>query len=114
LRPTHRRSRTTHAAVAPPYHPPLPTRRSSDLVVNPDSLLEAMYIHMTVTDQEVKHTFMVSNENGQILLRQDSIMNFGMLSLSGLDRKSARLNSSHVKISYAVFCLKKKRKREYA
>src|SRR5690606_41519365 len=27
---------------------------------------------------------------------------------SYLDRKSTRLNSSHVKISYAVFCLKKK------
>src|SRR5690606_39770516 len=27
----------------------------------------------------------------------------------GEDRKSTRLNSSHVKISYAVFCLKKKR-----
>src|SRR5436309_5182528 len=26
------------------------------------------------------------------------------------DRKSTRLNSSHVKISYAVFCLKKKNK----
>src|SRR3989442_10837081 len=28
------------------------------------------------------------------------------------DRKSTRLNSSHVRISYAVFCLKKKKKRE--
>src|SRR5690606_41810759 len=28
---------------------------------------------------------------------------------SGKDRKSTRLNSSHVKISYAVFCLKKKK-----
>src|SRR5690606_40945891 len=28
---------------------------------------------------------------------------------SALDRKSTRLNSSHVKISYAVFCLKKKK-----
>src|SRR5690606_40970266 len=28
-----------------------------------------------------------------------------------LDRKSTRLNSSHVKISYAVFCLKKKNNR---
>src|SRR5690606_40568846 len=28
----------------------------------------------------------------------------------GGDRKSTRLNSSHVKISYAVFCLKKKKK----
>src|SRR5690606_42033660 len=27
-----------------------------------------------------------------------------------IDRKSTRLNSSHVKISYAVFCLKKKKK----
>src|SRR5690606_42072156 len=27
----------------------------------------------------------------------------------GVDRKSTRLNSSHVKISYAVFCLKKKK-----
>src|SRR5690606_41195630 len=28
-----------------------------------------------------------------------------------VDRKSTRLNSSHVKISYAVFCLKKKKKK---
>src|SRR5438874_8350035 len=27
----------------------------------------------------------------------------------GVDRKSTRLNSSHVEISYAVFCLKKKK-----
>src|SRR5215813_9335723 len=34
-------------------------------------------------------------------------------SVSGVlaqDRKSTRLNSSHVRISYAVFCLKKKKK----
>src|SRR5690606_41938009 len=29
--------------------------------------------------------------------------------IPGGDRKSTRLNSSHVKISYAVFCLKKKK-----
>src|SRR5256885_12955589 len=29
---------------------------------------------------------------------------------NGLDRKSTRLNSSHLVISYAVFCLKKKKK----
>src|SRR5690606_42096471 len=29
------------------------------------------------------------------------------------DRKSTRLNSSHVKISYAVFCLKKKREHNH-
>src|SRR5690606_28451237 len=38
-------------------------------------------------------------------------INFGAIQLQGrLDRKSTRLNSSHVKISYAVFCLKKKKK----
>src|SRR5690349_14696474 len=34
----------------------------------------------------------------------------GRLQAWSLDRKSTRLNSSHVEISYAVFCLKKKRK----
>src|SRR5437773_6516001 len=29
-----------------------------------------------------------------------------------LDRKSTRLNSSHITISYAVFCLKKKKKQK--
>src|SRR5690606_39864185 len=31
------------------------------------------------------------------------------IAAQALDRKSTRLNSSHVKISYAVFCLKKKK-----
>src|SRR5690349_24012221 len=31
---------------------------------------------------------------------------------TGEDRKSTRLNSSHVEISYAVFCLKKKKKKQ--
>src|SRR5437660_2138959 len=33
-----------------------------------------------------------------------------LLELAGLDRKSTRLNSSHVAISYAVFCLKNKKR----
>src|SRR5690242_21444995 len=37
----------------------------------------------------------------------------GIVTGIGLDRKSTRLNSSHMSISYAVFCLKKK-KRELA
>src|SRR5207302_2505160 len=37
---------------------------------------------------------------------------FRVDSFRGKDRKSTRLNSSHVKISYAVFCLKKKKKRK--
>src|SRR5690606_35530255 len=34
---------------------------------------------------------------------------FTVTKILSLDRKSTRLNSSHVKISYAVFCLKKKK-----
>src|SRR5688500_19945778 len=34
----------------------------------------------------------------------------GTLSVDQADRKSTRLNSSHLVISYAVFCLKKKKK----
>src|SRR2546427_5905240 len=33
--------------------------------------------------------------------------------LRGEDRKSTRLNSSHSQISYAVFCLKKKKNKKY-
>src|SRR5437667_8378367 len=32
--------------------------------------------------------------------------------LGPIDRKSTRLNSSHITISYAVFCLKKKKKKK--
>src|SRR2546430_4734646 len=35
-----------------------------------------------------------------------------LLGEQALDRKSTRLNSSHSQISYAVFCLKKKKKRK--
>src|SRR5437868_12763848 len=37
-----------------------------------------------------------------------------MLAITSGDRKSTRLNSSHVSISYAVFCLKKKKFGEFA
>src|SRR5207302_4843433 len=37
---------------------------------------------------------------------------FSRITPSMTDRKSTRLNSSHVKISYAVFCLKKKKKKK--
>src|SRR5437660_6273123 len=43
------------------------------------------------------------------LCRQGQICRGGRLDRLG-DRKSTRLNSSHVAISYAVFCLKKKKR----
>src|SRR5438874_8017235 len=50
----------------------------------------------------------------QTWIRQPSIAaeNRGMQEGCRLDRKSTRLNSSHVEISYAVFCLKKKKKKK--
>src|SRR6266480_2670080 len=36
-----------------------------------------------------------------------------LLCQGGLDRKSTRLNSRHMSISYAVFCLKKKKKKPH-
>src|SRR5215510_4148811 len=61
---------------------------------------------------------LVAHDHRQHLLRElvgraRNPLNFLLLSLAALsyflgDRKSTRLNSSHVAISYAVFCLKKK------
>src|SRR5690554_6071684 len=45
-------------------------------------------------------------EDPALLLNQISLFD-GLESVNVLDRKSTRLNSSHVRISYAVFCLKK-------
>src|SRR5690606_41561992 len=41
-----------------------------------------------------------------VAVTQDAVVR-GLCPDGALDRKSTRLNSSHVKISYAVFCLKK-------
>src|SRR3712207_7414216 len=42
---------------------------------------------------------------------QSYIVDGGLLLMAAVDRKSTRLNSSHANISYAVFCLKKKKKK---
>src|SRR5699024_12663194 len=44
--------------------------------------------------------------------RHLTVCNHQMVRKAMLDRKSTRLNSSHVSISYAVFCLKKKKKKQ--
>src|SRR2546430_7028561 len=50
-------------------------------------------------------------DSGRVLLNGDEITDLPMYlrARSGIDRKSTRLNSSHSQISYAVFCLKKKK-----
>src|SRR5699024_12739847 len=44
-------------------------------------------------------------ESGEF--RQELPTEITGMAILGIDRKSTRLNSSHVSISYAVFCLKK-------
>src|SRR5690554_7437831 len=46
------------------------------------------------------------------LMQKMSVEDWVNIYESNLDRKSTRLNSSHVRISYAVFCLKKKKKKK--
>src|SRR5699024_12427512 len=50
--------------------------------------------------------------NGYVfLLGKDDFLSY--IQCGMLDRKSTRLNSSHVSISYAVFCLKKKKQHRH-
>src|SRR5690625_5530374 len=66
-----------------------------------------------LTDLAKRHHITIMNhimekESGYKIERE-GIFQF----LDDLDRKSTRLNSSHVAISYAVFCLKKNTQPEY-
>src|SRR3989449_7846137 len=47
-----------------------------------------------------------------VLFKPDMDMQYALQLVQGRDRKRTRLNSSHGYISYAVFCLKKKKKRK--
>src|SRR5690606_40168367 len=79
-----------------------PTRRSSDLTDILLSILHLAFMGLV----GLRACQIISTGKRQQLLRA----HFRMQQLMG-DRKSTRLNSSHVKISYAVFCLKKKKKK---
>src|SRR5438067_6172019 len=91
-----------------------PTRRSSDLiVVGNESVLrdEVDVDDLIEIIKRVKRQVPVPVTTGEThdvwrgLYTREAGEN---LALDALDRKSTRLNSSHVSISYAVFCLKKK------
>src|SRR5690606_40966259 len=91
-----------------------PTRRSSDLmsalyksnIGNPDLSWEGSQSSTVALEgrlfNRVNFTFEYFDKRSKDLLFDVNIP----LSTGATDRKSTRLNSSHVKISYAVFCLK--------
>src|SRR3712207_7299702 len=61
----------------------------------------------------IQHKVGMQNSEHIVAINKDSnapIFEFSDLGVVGEDRKSTRLNSSHANISYAVFCLKKKKK----
>src|SRR5438445_1697327 len=90
-------------SVAHPDLHSFPTRRSSDLP--PQSRCSLQPVKLRISQKVVAHA---QEQLGRRLLnhRRDARQ------LSE-DRKSTRLNSSHANISYAVFCLKKKKNEHY-
>src|SRR5205814_8425530 len=85
-----------------------PTRRSSDL--RPDGVQLASREHRLQHVRRVDGALRGAGADDRVELvdeQDDLALALGDLLEDG-DRKSTRLNSSHLGISYAVFCLKKK------
>src|SRR5207253_10833857 len=98
-------SSSIQSYLTPPHLPSFPTRRSSDL----ELFGQIASSRGELTMQFEMRTFL--HESMSMPSRFVSIFTFSIVRLStpvARDRKSTRLNSSHVAISYAVFCLKKK------
>src|SRR5690606_40894644 len=100
-------------AVAHGDLPPFPTRRSSDLtgragIAELTGGQEPANVESQRFDvaglEGVEH---VAPPKGSGEASDAGIYQVILKGRDGGDRKSTRLNSSHVKISYAVFCLKK-------
>src|SRR2546427_13024796 len=104
----------------------LPAAQSGSLVVygDPQSGKTEMMICLTarLLDMGYKTIIHLMNDSVDLLAQNldrfklaglaPSPRNSSDLAQSPLDRKSTRLNSSHSQISYAVFCLKKKKKKK--
>src|SRR6266496_4512293 len=60
----------------------------------------------------VWHVYVLQSEAGALRLHTAQDLVIPAAVGAAEDRKSTRLNSSHVEISYAVFCLKKKKKKK--
>src|SRR5690606_40590178 len=91
-----------------PYLPPFPTRRSSDL---PDELGKGPPVETRTSALHPGSTIRSARGSTNCPAAPSESASASAATSRrkpAPDRKSTRLNSSHVKISYAVFCLKKK------
>src|SRR5439155_25736938 len=98
--------------VRHPNHHSSPTRRSSDLENADAPSAPSHHTAFEVDDIDAAHQYMQGKGvvPTAIQTRNDGQKAFYINDPDGnRDRKSTRLNSSHVAISYAVFCLKKKK-----
>src|SRR5690625_6644884 len=87
-----------------------PTRRSSDLSLIRtihDEVEKKMFDYLSLENME---DLKLARNNILKIKEINNQVNDQLTSEEAKDRKSTRLNSSHVAISYAVFCLKKKTK----
>src|SRR5438034_5504040 len=91
----------------PPTSTPFPTRRSSDLRKNLLLLLQLIAAALIILAFAAPFLRLFALGGRSIVLVVDTSASMSASDLR--DRKSTRLNSSHTVISYAVFCLKKKR-----
>src|SRR5690606_41807796 len=90
------------------HRPSSPTRRSSDLAwETPPAEVDTHWAGLAPRFKRLtdKYPQLLKTNNYQHLGTLGTGNHFIEVCLE--DRKSTRLNSSHVKISYAVFCLKK-------
>src|SRR5690606_40648840 len=96
---------------APRELPSFPTRRSSDLGQPLDFIPgQFIQVHFQYADgTPTRRSYSLATIHDHALGPGDAVeIAVSYVAGGAADRKSTRLNSSHVKISYAVFCLKKK------
>src|SRR5437773_3440567 len=87
---------------------PFPTRRSSDLDDVAEKPVRAAMLRILAEQPGILARQGATDRLG----RTGVLVSLPYVDAQGVtDRKSTRLNSSHITISYAVFCLKKKKRK---